>query len=1217
MKRFLNFALLNSIILLILLFPAYAQVEWAGIGAVQPASAEALFHSGGYTEIRFDFSGVFSKTDLQGQKLFSIDGEIFGDAPVFSKLAAIPAYKQVRVEIVETTFKEIDFPGAVPESGDLVEIGEPAVMRDLRLIPVNVYPLRPSGKAGKALLMTSALVRLHYEGYSDLNNKEFHGATSDAFRALYESQVVNYNLLDGGFTPFGRGTYLIIIPNSYTNSTYFDQFVSWKKMKGYNVLIHELTSTPPQWTDVKLIIQNYYDTVDPLIEYVLLVGDENGGNITIPSERVLNPETSEYDVADHSYTLLDGSSDYFPEVIIGRVSVSTITEANVIFNKILKYEKTPYIGTNNWHKKILSIGGNYNDSGPAPITPCQTAIWIAQYFLDYGFIQADTILYWGPWSPGGTATDIQNLINQGRAYVSYRGWGNSLGWMFPYFTTSHINSLTNGFMTPVVTSFVCGTGDFGNDQNNPCFGEKFLRFNNLPSGGGAVAFYGPSDLHTSTNHNNAVSSGFFEGMWEGDMVKLGQAAYYSKLTMWEGFPNDRNLGDWVWFYFHVYNVLGDPEMDMWQSTPLAMDIDAPAALPSGAASIPLIIQEAGNSLADAYVTVLLNDTLIAADYSESNGHINLCFDPVISGDLIVTATKFGYIPEILTIPVQSGAFVGYYDDILTNESHPDGSLNPGETATLRVTVKNYGSAAVSYVNALLSVGSFPYLNITPAFLALGPLAAGATANADFNLVLDPSAPANAAIEFTLETHTSSAIYSNKFELVVDGCSLQIEDVSQYNLDPGQNENITITLTNTGDFTASNVSGTLYSFDNSITIVNGSASFGNIAGGANVSNSTPFVVQAAAGAYEGRMVQMRLDLTPEIGAFQTLTFDLVVGYPDSTDPGGPDPYGYFVYDDGDTGYPYAPNYNWIELDPNYGGAAGATRLYLTDDSSTYVPLPFDFVFYGETYDHIMICSNGWVSFDSTWMADFRNWDMPSPLGPPTMINAFWDDLKDTTDGVLDIYYKSDPSGKFIIEWSRVLNRYIQAAERLETFQLILYDPAVQSGITGDGDILVQIHEINDVDLDNNFCTVGLENWDHQIGLEYVFSKNYEEHPTSKILHDEMAILFTTNPPDIYLEVENPPAAIPVKFALRQNYPNPFNNTTRLYYEIASAGQTGIQVFDLNGRLINNLFTGYRSPGVYEAVWRGDDLNGVSAASGVYFIRLQSGEHSSIIKSILLK
>ncbi len=1217
MKRFLNFALLNSIILLTALSLAYAQVEWAGIGGMQPASAEALFHSNQYTEIKFDFSGVFSKIDLQGQKLYSTDGKTFGDLPNFSKLAAIPAYKQVRLEVVEASFKEIDFPGAVPQSGDLVEIGAPAVMRDLRLVPVTVYPLRPSGKAGKALLMTSITVRLHYEGYSDINNKEFHGATSEAFEALYESQVVNYSWLDGGFTPFGRGTYLIIIPTPYTNSVYFDQFVSWKKMKGYDVLIHELTSSPSSWTAVKQIVQNYYDTVDPLLEYVLLVGDYNGGNITIPCERVLNPETSEYDVTDHSYTLLDGGADYFPEAIIGRISVSNITEANVIFNKILQYEKTPYIGANNWHKKMLSIGGNYNDSGQAPITPCQTATWIADYFLDHGFIQADTILYWGPWSPGGTATDIQNFINQGRSYVSYRGWGNSLGWMFPYFTTAHIGALTNGFMTPVVTSFVCGTGDFGNDQNNPCFGEKFVRFGTINSGGGSAAFYGPSDLHTSTNHNNAVSSGFFEGMWEGGMVKLGQAAYYSKLTMWEGFPNDRDLGDWVWFYFHVYNVLGDPEMDMWQDNPIALDIDAPAALPSGVASIPLVILDGGNPLADAYVTVLHNDSLIAADYSEFNGHINLCFDPVLSGDLIVTATKFGYIPKILTVPVQSGAFVGYYDDTLLNESHPDGSLNPGESAVLRVTVKNYGSAAVSYVNALLNAANFPYLDINPTFIALGPLAAGATANADFNVVLDAAAPSNAAIEFTLETHTSSVQYSYKFELVVDGSYLQIEDVSQYNLDPGQNENITITLTNTGDYTASAVSGTLYSFDNSISIVNGSASFGNIAGGASVTNSSPFVVQAAAGAYIGRMVQMRLDLAPTIGAFQTLTFDFVVGYPDSTDPGGPDPYGYFAYDDGDIGYPSVPDYNWIELDPNYGGSPGATRLYLTDDSSTYVPLPFDFVFYGETYDHIMICSNGWVSFDSTWMADFRNWDMPSPLGPPTMINAFWDDLKDTTDGALDIFYKSDPSGKFIIEWSRVHNRYIQAAERLEIFELILFDPAVQSGVTGDGDILVQIKEVNDVDLDNNFCTVGIENWDHQIGLEYVFSKNYDEHPTSKMLHDEMAILFTTNPPDNYLGAENPPAEIPSGFVLRQNYPNPFNNSTSLRYEIAAAGQTEIQVFDLNGRLINTLFSGYRSPGVYETVWRGKDLNGVSAASGVYFIRLQSGEHSSIIKSILLK
>ncbi len=83
-----------------------------------------------------------------------------------------------------------------------------------------------------------------------------------------------------------------------------------------------------------------------------------------------------------------------------------------------------------------------------------------------------------------------------------------------------------------------------------------------------------------------------------------------------------------------------------------------------------------------------------------------------------------------------------------------------------------------------------------------------------------------------------------------------------------------------------------------------------------------------------------------------------------DPVGPSSYGYYAFDNGDTGYPYAPTYDWIEIDPNYGGSGTDLGLgdfgWEQDDVST-VALPFEFVFYGEVYDEISICSNGWPSW----------------------------------------------------------------------------------------------------------------------------------------------------------------------------------------------------------------------------------------------------------------
>jgi hypothetical protein len=252
-----------------------------------------------------------------------------------------------------------------------------------------------------------------------------------------------------------------------------------------------------------------------------------------------------------------------------------------------------------------------------------------------------------------------------------------------------------------------------------------------------------------------------------------------------------------------------------------------------------------------------------------------------------------------------------------------------------------------------------------------------------------------------------------------------------------------------------------------------------------------------------------------------------------------------------------------------------------------------------------------------MSDFRNWDLPSPLGPPTLVAGFWDDLKDTSDGVLDIYYWTDPAGRFIVEWSRVDNRFPDLINRIETFEIIVYDPAVQSGPTGDCDILFQYFEVNDVDYDNNFSTVGIEDYWHHRGLEYIYAKDYESHPTAHTLHNQMAVKITTTPPDNYSGVENHPGVIPDRYSLAQNFPNPFNQETVIQFELAKSGMTILEIYDINGRKIKTLIFDELNAGKYSVRWNGTDSGGKPISSGIYFVQLQSGDYRQSIKIVLLK
>jgi len=89
-------------------------------------------------------------------------------------------------------------------------------------------------------------------------------------------------------------------------------------------------------------------------------------------------------------------------------------------------------------------------------------------------------------------------------------------------------------------------------------------------------------------------------------------------------------------------------------------------------------------------------------------------------------------------------------------------------------------------------------------------------------------------------------------------------------------------------------------------------------------------------------------------------------------------------------------------------------------------------------------------------------------------------------------------------------------------------------------------------------------------------------------------------------------LPQSFKLHQPYPNPFNPATTIRFSAASTQSLQIQIFDITGRLVETLIDEPLTQGEHEIVW-----NAGSQPSGVYFVRLQSGEFVQNQKVILLK
>ena len=109
-----------------------------------------------------------------------------------------------------------------------------------------------------------------------------------------------------------------------------------------------------------------------------------------------------------------------------------------------------------------------------------------------------------------------------------------------------------------------------------------------------------------------------------------------------------------------------------------------------------------------------------------------------------------------------------------------------------------------------------------------------------------------------------------------------------------------------------------------------------------------------------------------------------------------------------------------------------------------------------------------------------------------------------------------------------------------------------------------------------------------------------------------LFITANIAAVVTDVERISSILPTTYSLKQNYPNPFNPSTNIEYSILVKGLVKLQIFDILGRSIATLVNTTQEAGVYHATW-----DGKTAASGVYFYKLESGSFSKTERMLLLK
>lgn len=275
------------------------------------------------------------------------------------------------------------------------------------------------------------------------------------------------------------------------------------------------------------------------------------------------------------------------------------------------------------------------------------------------------------------------------------------------------------------------------------------------------------------------------------------------------------------------------------------------------------------------------------------------------------------------------------------------------------------------------------------------------------------------------------------------------------------------------------------------------------------------------------------------------------------------------------------------------SAGNPVIILDDEYSGIISLPFDFCFFGNTYNKCVIGQNGFIRFDTTYANVYCPWPIaaaiPSSSDPANAIFAPWQDLYNDSMQLLvfDTVYGTAPNRRFVVTFHQV---HMYSCTNLSfTGEVMLYE--------GSGNIEIHIHN-------KELCT----GWNGGYAIEGIQNANGtsafvvpgRNYPTQWTATDE-AWRFS---PDF---CSTGIASLPVS-ASPEIFPNPSSGDVRVRMQ-NYPGKFAVKLTDATGREL------YRDALTAEPE---RELHLESLAAGFYFLSF-SGIHGEILatRRIIIK
>ena len=424
-----------------------------------------------------------------------------------------------------------------------VNIKEIGIVRGQRLFLLEVCPIKYNPIEHELTFYPEVEVNIRFEGAmtSENNLNPLPGI---------DSIVLNPELhpLDSRSE---TGNYYIIVASEYESD--ITSFADAKAAQGFTIFTYSVAPGTTKET-IKGYIEDQYAGSDPP-DFILLVGDTD----TIPNwvgGGAGSPAT------DLNYVCMDGPTDWYPDIPIGRFSVRSPSELQAIVDKTLYYENGPLADPDYVMRAVFMAS---EDNWPVSEG---THNWVIENYMDPNNITSDK-LYCHTY--GATTQDVRDSFNDGRFYGIYSGHGGTYSWADgPPFSQSDVNNLMNENMYPFVGSFACVTGTYTVTE---CFTETWIRAEDK----GAIAIYG-SSVNSYWTEDDVLEKRLFDAIYdEDDDVPMQVGPVWIDALM--RYLAQMGSGSTTRRYFEMYNLLGDPSLFFPGASLGPLNINFPNNLP--------------------------------------------------------------------------------------------------------------------------------------------------------------------------------------------------------------------------------------------------------------------------------------------------------------------------------------------------------------------------------------------------------------------------------------------------------------------------------------------------------------------------------------------------------------------------------------------------------------------------------------------------------------